>query len=169
MKDVQTSEDVDEDELDNAVRYFLQLSHLVVLIKFVYSLPRRKKTKTGYIQKNGRQARWPRYASKYLAQIPFIRRSLIFLAEQRQTVGARFKVSGRGSPLAGLRSWREDQRMVASESSSGRRVRRWRSVSEKRQIVQLTLEPGASVAEVARAHRVNANQVFKWRREFERG
>ncbi len=50
-----------------------------------------------------------------------------------------------------------------------RRARRWRSVSEKRQIVQLTLEPGASVAEVARAHGVNANQVFKWRRAFERG
>lgn len=59
--------------------------------------------------------------------------------------------------------------MIASELSSGRRVRRWRSVSEKRQIVQLTMEPGASVAEVARAHGVNANQVFKWRREFERG
>jgi transposase len=59
--------------------------------------------------------------------------------------------------------------MVASELSSGRRVRRWRSVMEKRQIVQLTLEPGASVAEVARAHGVNANQVFKWRREYERG
>jgi transposase len=59
--------------------------------------------------------------------------------------------------------------MVASELSLGRRVRRWRSIAEKRQIVQLTLEPGASVAEVARAHGVNANQVFKWRREFERG
>jgi transposase len=59
--------------------------------------------------------------------------------------------------------------MVASELSTGRRVRRWRSVAEKRQIVQLTLEPGASVAVVARAHGVNANQVFKWRREFERG
>jgi len=35
--------------------------------------------------------------------------------------------------------------------------------------VQLTLEPGASVAEVARAHGVNANQVFKWRRAFDRG
>jgi transposase len=35
--------------------------------------------------------------------------------------------------------------------------------------VQLTLEPGASVAEVARAHGVNANQVFTWRRAFERG
>jgi transposase len=59
--------------------------------------------------------------------------------------------------------------MVSSELGSGRRVRRWRSVTEKRRIVQLTLEPGASVAEVARAHGVNANQVFKWRREFERG
>lgn len=57
----------------------------------------------------------------------------------------------------------------AEEVVSVRRVRRWRSVSEKRQIVQLTLEPGASVAEVARAHGVNANQVFKWRRAFERG
>lgn len=50
-----------------------------------------------------------------------------------------------------------------------RRVRRWRSVSEKLQIVQLTLQPGASVAEVARAHGVNANQMFKWRRALERG
>ena len=55
------------------------------------------------------------------------------------------------------------------EAVSGRRVRRWRSISEKRQIVQLTLEPGASVAEIARAHGVNANQVFKWRRAFDRG
>ena len=31
------------------------------------------------------------------------------------------------------------------------------------------MEPGASVAEVARAHGLNANQVFKWRRAFERG
>ena len=35
--------------------------------------------------------------------------------------------------------------------------------------MRLTLRPGASVAEVARAHGVNANQVFKWRRAFERG
>ena len=31
------------------------------------------------------------------------------------------------------------------------------------------MEPGASVAEVARVHRLNANQVFKFRREFQRG
>ena len=35
--------------------------------------------------------------------------------------------------------------------------------------MQLTLEPGASVAQVARAHGVNANQVFKWRRALKRG
>src|SRR5271163_618964 len=36
----------------------------------------------------------------------------------------------------------------------------------KRRIVAETLEPGASVSIVARRHDVNANQVFKWRREM---
>jgi transposase-like protein len=36
-------------------------------------------------------------------------------------------------------------------------------------MVQLILEPGASVAEVPRAHGVNASQMFAWRRAFERG
>ena len=53
--------------------------------------------------------------------------------------------------------------------STDRRVRRFRSISEKLQIVHLTLKPRASVAQVAQAHGVNANQVFKWRRAFERG
>jgi len=57
----------------------------------------------------------------------------------------------------------------AEEMGTGRRVRRWRSVAEKRRIVELTLEPGASVALVARAHGVNANQVFAWRRAFKSG
>jgi transposase len=51
----------------------------------------------------------------------------------------------------------------------GRRVRRFRSLSEKRRIAELTFAPGASVALVARVHGVNANQVFKWRRELKRG
>jgi transposase len=55
------------------------------------------------------------------------------------------------------------------EAESGRRARRFRTVSEKRRIAELTLEPGASVALVARAHGVNANQVFKWRRALTRG
>jgi transposase len=36
----------------------------------------------------------------------------------------------------------------------------------KRQVVAETLEPGASVSIVARRHDVNANQLFKWRREM---
>ena len=54
-------------------------------------------------------------------------------------------------------------------AGTGRRARRFRSVSEKRRIAELTFEPGASVALVARAHGVNANQVFKWRGELRRG
>ena len=57
----------------------------------------------------------------------------------------------------------------SGDIGSGRQVRRWRSVAEKRQIVQLTMESGSSVAEVARAYGLNANQGFKWRRAFERG
>jgi transposase len=55
------------------------------------------------------------------------------------------------------------------EVGTVRLPRRWRTVSEKRRIAELTLEPGASVALVARAHGVNANQVFKWRRALKRG
>jgi transposase len=36
----------------------------------------------------------------------------------------------------------------------------------KRRIVAETREPGASVSVVARRHDVNANQVFKWRRDY---
>jgi len=55
------------------------------------------------------------------------------------------------------------------DAGSGRRSRRFRTVSEKRRIAELTFEPGASVALVARAHGVNADQVFKWRRALTRG
>lgn len=47
--------------------------------------------------------------------------------------------------------------------------RRRRSVEERRRIVEETLEPGASVARVARRHGVNANQVFGWRKLYESG
>jgi transposase len=55
------------------------------------------------------------------------------------------------------------------EAGTGRRSRKFRTVSEKRRIAELTFEAGASVALVARAHGVNANQVFKWRRALTRG
>jgi transposase len=47
--------------------------------------------------------------------------------------------------------------------------RRRHSVEEKRRVVEETLEPGASVARVARGHGVNANQVFAWRRQYRQG
>jgi transposase len=44
-----------------------------------------------------------------------------------------------------------------------RRKRRSYSTAFKRRIVAETLEPGASVAAVARRHGLNANMVFLWR------
>jgi len=44
--------------------------------------------------------------------------------------------------------------------------RQRRSIAEKRRIVEETLAAGASVARVARAHGINANQVFGWRRLY---
>lgn len=61
-----------------------------------------------------------------------------------------------------------DDVVMARAVRTARRVRRWRSVADKRQIVKLTSEPSASVALIARAHELNANQAFNWRRTFER-
>jgi len=47
--------------------------------------------------------------------------------------------------------------------------RRMRPKAERRRIVEETFRPGASVARVARAHGVNANQVFNWRRLYQQG
>jgi transposase len=44
--------------------------------------------------------------------------------------------------------------------------RQRRSIAEKRRIVEETLAEGASVARIARAHGVNANQLFGWRRLY---
>ena len=55
------------------------------------------------------------------------------------------------------------------ERRSGARRRQFRSVEQKRQMVQETLAPGASVAIIARRHGVNANQLFSWRRQYRRG
>ncbi|MGH8322366.1 MAG: IS66-like element accessory protein TnpA [Steroidobacteraceae bacterium] len=55
------------------------------------------------------------------------------------------------------------------ERASGVTRRRYRTVEEKRRIVQESLKPGASVAVVARRFDVNANQVFTWRRQVRGG
>jgi transposase-like protein len=52
-------------------------------------------------------------------------------------------------------------------STSG--FHRRRSVAEKRRIVESTMESGASVARVAHAEGVIANQVFGWPRLYRAG
>ena len=47
--------------------------------------------------------------------------------------------------------------------------RRYRSKRERREVVEETLQPGASVAVIARRHGVNANQVFHWRKLYREG
>jgi transposase len=46
--------------------------------------------------------------------------------------------------------------------------RRW-SIEQKRRIVEATYAPGASIAQVAREHGVNANQLHSWRRLYQAG
>jgi transposase len=48
------------------------------------------------------------------------------------------------------------------------RRRKRRSPEEKLQIVGETLQSQESVAVIARRHGVNANQVFAWRRQYQR-
>ena len=50
-----------------------------------------------------------------------------------------------------------------------RRRHQRHTLSFKRELVALTLVPGASVARLAREHGVNANQVFTWRKLYREG
>ena len=53
-----------------------------------------------------------------------------------------------------------------AEGKAPRRRRRAWTTDEKRRIVDESLEDDASLAEVARRHDLNANQLFTWRRQF---
>jgi transposase len=48
-------------------------------------------------------------------------------------------------------------------------LRRHRSKQERQRIAEESLQPGVSVAVVARRHSVNANQVFLWRKLLREG
>src|ERR1700751_5223598 len=60
----------------------------------------------------------------------------------------------------------QNAEMLLAEPAS---KRRYRSKQERRQVVEETLHPGASVAVIARQHGVNANQVFYWRKLYREG
>lgn len=46
---------------------------------------------------------------------------------------------------------------------------RQHSLEFKRTLVEMAMQPGVSVARLAREHGVNANQVFSWRKLYEAG
>ena len=54
------------------------------------------------------------------------------------------------------------------QTGPGKKQRK-RSKAERRRIVEETFRSGTSVAKVARAHGVNANQVFAWRKLYQEG
>ena len=57
----------------------------------------------------------------------------------------------------------------APPMSAAKKKQRRRTIKERRDIVEETLVPGASVARVARRNDVNANQVFYWRKLYREG
>ncbi len=59
--------------------------------------------------------------------------------------------------------------LAATDVARPRRTRRFRSPEERCRIVEETLVPGVSVATVARAHELNANVVFHWRKLYRAG
>lgn len=54
---------------------------------------------------------------------------------------------------------------MADQDTPSRRRRRDHSPELKHELVRQCLLPGASVSSIAMAHGINANLVFKWRRE----
>jgi transposase len=55
---------------------------------------------------------------------------------------------------------------IDGDFSPGARRRRSWTGDEKRQIVEESRQEGASIAEVARRHELNANLLFTWRRKM---
>jgi transposase len=58
---------------------------------------------------------------------------------------------------------------AAEPNVRSRGDRQFRTTEEKRFIVEATRRAGVSVAAVAQAHGVNANQVFYWRKLYDAG
>ena len=69
--------------------------------------------------------------------------------------------------LKKMRTGRSNDSDVTAVAPSRRR--RHRSKQERREIAEESLQPGASVAVIARSHGVNANQVFHWRKLLREG
>lgn len=57
---------------------------------------------------------------------------------------------------------------VAIAKVEGQKRQR-RSIAEKRRIVESAMQPGASIARIAREHGINANLVHYWRKLYREG
>lgn len=58
--------------------------------------------------------------------------------------------------------------VLAMATVEGQKRQR-RSIAEKRRIVESAMQPGASIARIAREHAVNANMVHYWRKLYREG
>ena len=58
---------------------------------------------------------------------------------------------------------------VSQNTSARAGKRRMRTLGEKREIVEEVLRGVESVAVIARRHEVNANLLFSWKRQYEKG
>lgn len=58
---------------------------------------------------------------------------------------------------------------VSKNTSARAGKRRMRTLGEKREIVEEVLRGVESVAVIARRHEVNANLLFSWKRQYEKG
>ena len=59
-----------------------------------------------------------------------------------------------------------EEKIADNEQTPILKSRRRFSLVEKMEIVRASQVPGQSVAQVAQAYAVNANQLFKWRRQY---
>jgi transposase len=56
-----------------------------------------------------------------------------------------------------------------TERPAAKQTRRRYTIAQKREMVEATLEYGQSVSVVARHYDVNANQLFRWRKQYRDG
>jgi transposase len=63
----------------------------------------------------------------------------------------------------------DDRHTPLNERTAAKQTRRRYTLAQKREMVEATLENGQSVSVVARRYNVNANQLFRWRKQYRDG
>lgn len=60
----------------------------------------------------------------------------------------------------------DDRYTSPTDRTATKQTRRRYTIAQKREMVEATLEDGQSVSVVARQYDVNANQLFRWRKQY---